>query len=63
MFQEEKLIKEGKDLKTKVSACQDNEQIILCLRTWLKERNYGERQYIAGTVSKKRSRGWGTIDY
>jgi hypothetical protein len=63
VFQEEKLIKEGKDLKTKVSACQDNEQIILCLRTWLKERNYGERQYIAGTVSKKRSRGWGTIDY
>ena len=61
-YQSQDLVVTTKPLITKVERCKDNQQIIWVVRDWLREEGYGERQYIASSITKKRTRGWSTME-
>ena len=62
IYQDSDVVKATKPLITKVERCKDNQQIIWVVRDWLREEGYGERQYIASSITKKRTRGWSTME-
>ena len=62
VFKDSKVMADTNRLITAMERCMDNQQIVWQVRDWLRESGYGERQYIASSVAKKRERGWSTME-